>query len=85
VNDSGPQASAVSVPTPAADLHPSVTELLRYFEYTHLPDHLATVSFEFYILAHKLVSQRFELSGPELTTALRKLLESKDCAVRAAL
>jgi hypothetical protein len=25
------------------------------------------------------------LDGPELTVALRKLLEAKDCAVRAAL
>lgn len=58
-------------------------ELLQFFGYTHLPSGLATVSRPFGELAEKL---DLELpDGTEKTTALRKLLESKDCAVRAAL
>lgn len=77
-------------------LHPSQQELLRYFEYDHLPPRLQEISKHFHWLAHALVGdaplhdnseheQITELSGPELTVALRKLLEAKDCAVRAAL
>lgn len=63
--------------------HPGTAGLLRFFASVHLPPHLAAVSAPFQILAYELVG-RLE-DGPELTTALRKLLESKDCAVRAAL
>lgn len=58
-------------------------DLLRYFEYDHLPEKLQVVSEPFYDLAHKLA--RDLPAGPETTTAVRKLLESKDCAVRAAI
>lgn len=57
--------------------------LLQFFEYTHLPQRLQQVSVKFYELAHAL-----ELNlprNPERTVALRKLLEAKDCAVRAAI
>ena len=63
-------------------LHPAVEEIMRYFEYDHLPDPLRAVSERFHALAWVLV---VELDGAELTVALRKLLESKDAAVRAAL
>jgi hypothetical protein len=56
--------------------------LLKYFNYKHLPEHLQEISKPFYELA-ELIAQ-----GPansETTTALRKLLEAKDCAVRAQL
>lgn len=57
--------------------------LLRYFSYEHLPAHLQSVSKPFHDLAQDLV---FGLARtPERTVALRKLLESKDAAVRAAL
>lgn len=59
------------------------TPLLQFFEFEHLPSNLQAVSQPFYMLAHRL-----EQSLPrnaEKTTALRKLLESKDCAVRAAI
>lgn len=64
-------------------MHPSIAGLLRWFEHDHLPEHLQTVVVPFHRLAHALAA-----SGPssaELTVALRKLLESKDAAVRAAL
>lgn len=57
--------------------------LLRYFEYKHLPDHLQRASKPFHELAHRVGNGTTQ--GPETTTALRKLLEAKDCAVRAAL
>ena len=57
--------------------------LLQFFEYNHLPLHLRMVSAPFHELAHRLVETL--PSNPERTVALRKLLEAKDCAVRALL
>ncbi|MFF2774866.1 hypothetical protein ACFVU3_08145 [Streptomyces sp. NPDC058052] len=64
--------------------HPAVAALLRHFTFHHLPPRLADVSRPYADLAHGL-ADRPGLDGPELTVALRKLLESKDAAVRAAL
>lgn len=57
--------------------------LLVWFEFSHLPPHLQVVSERFYELAVK-ICDHIE-PGPERTVALRKLLESKDAAVRARL
>lgn len=57
--------------------------LLSYFQYTHLPEDLRTVSKFYAELAHEVFHRLPE--SAETTVALRKLLESKDCAVRAAL
>jgi len=57
--------------------------LLQFFEYKHLPLHLQEVSIEFYTLAQWLIDNLPR--NPERTVALRKLLEAKDCAVRARL
>lgn len=57
--------------------------MLKWFEYSHLPGHLQAYSQPFYLLAHQIASTI--MSGPERTVALRKLLEAKDAAVRAAL
>ena len=65
-------------------MNPAILHVLQYFEHQHLPPHLAQVSSRFYDLAHALVDQD-NLDGPELTVALRKLLEAKDAAVRAAI
>lgn len=64
--------------------HPATEQLLRYFAYEHLPAYLQTFSVPFHDLAHQLAGND-QLDGPELTVALRKLLEAKDAAVRAAL
>lgn len=71
------------VSDPPATRHPSTTGLLRFFEYEHLPTHLQATSRRCYQLAHAMVEDLPD--GPELTTGLRKLLEAKDCFVRAAL
>lgn len=63
-------------------MHPATEAILRYFEYEHLPPHLQAVSKPFAELARNMASM---LDGPELTVGLRKLLEAKDCCVRAAL
>lgn len=57
--------------------------ILRYFAYDHLPPALRDVSEPFHHLAHHLADAL--TAGPELSAGLRKLLEAKDCAVRAAL
>jgi hypothetical protein len=57
--------------------------LLQFFAYEHLPAHLQEHSKPFAELAQKLVETL--PANPERTTALRKLLEAKDCAVRARL
>lgn len=54
--------------------------LLQFFAFDHLPPHLAAVSGPFGKLAEKIVAELPR--NPERTTALRKLLEAKDCAVR---
>ena len=59
------------------DQHP----LLQFFSYSHLPAYLQPTSQLFHDLAHQIVNSTPKNS--EQTTALRKLLEAKDCAVRA--
>jgi hypothetical protein len=70
------------VPADTGSRHPSTEALLRFFDYEHLPAQLQEVSAPFSELAHHMAS-KFE--GAELTAGLRKLLEAKDCMVRAAL
>jgi len=59
------------------------SSLMQYFEYAHLPAHLQAVSKLFGELAKQIEDTL--PANPEKTTALRKLLEAKDCAVRALL
>lgn len=64
--------------------HPSTEQMLRYFDHRHLgPGRPKRVSSKFQGLARELVEMLPD--GPELTVALRKLLESKDSAVRHAV
>lgn len=57
--------------------------ILRYFTYAHLPQPLQDIS----RLAHDCAQEyeRMLPDGPEKSAGLRKLLEAKDCFVRAAL
>jgi hypothetical protein len=57
--------------------------LLQFFTYGHLPPHLQEVSKPFSELA-VLLDKTLPVN-PETSTAFRKLLEAKDCAVRAVL
>lgn len=64
-------------------MHPSIESILKYFEWGHLPDRLQLVSQPFANLAQTIANRAPD--NPETTVALRKLLEAKDAAVRAAL
>jgi len=65
-----------------AKFHPASAQVLQWFEHDHLPVHLQEVVKPIEELATKLVELG---TGPEMTTGLRKLLEAKDCFVRAAI
>lgn len=68
--------------TDAPRLSPS-QQLLRFFKFDHLPEPLKTISSRLSLTA-AWVEENVP-DGPEKTTGLRKLLEAKDCFVRAAL
>jgi hypothetical protein len=58
--------------------------LLKFFTFAHLPPgRLQEVSQQSALLAHTMKDMLDD--GDELTAGLRKLLEAKDCFVRAAL
>lgn len=57
--------------------------MMKWFEFKHLPEKLQGVSAQFWNVACSLCAM--VEPGPERTVALRKLLESKDAAVRAAV
>jgi hypothetical protein len=65
-------------------VHPATEALLAFFEYEHLPSHLQVIAKRFHALAHEMTDEA-ALEGAEVTAGLRKLLEAKDCFVRAAL
>lgn len=57
--------------------------MLRFFEWQHLPADLQPVSQN--VQAAAVWADQNLPDGPEKTAGLRKLLEAKDCFVRAAL
>ena len=57
--------------------------ILQYFAFSHLPPHLQAVSAPFYDLALRMIETLPR--NAERTAGLRKLLEAKDCAVRAKI
>ena len=66
------------------DRHPGVVSIARYFDYGHIPEGpLRVTSMWCCGLAQDMIDRLPD--GPELTAGLRKLLEAKDCFVRAAL
>jgi hypothetical protein len=59
------------------------SSIIKYFEYSHLPAHLQEVSKPICDMAKELDTA---LPGcAEKSAGLRKLLEAKDCFVRAKL
>ena len=58
--------------------------IMKFFTFQHLPDGDGkTISANICALAHDLEEDLPD--GPEKSAGLRKLLEAKDCFVRAAL
>jgi hypothetical protein len=60
---------------------PEQEPILQFFKYDHLPEAMQDISRPFFIVAHGIAET--VPRNPERTVALRKLLEAKDCAVRA--
>lgn len=58
--------------------------ILRFFAYSHLPEYLQAVSRPIGELAYEMAAHE-GASNAEVAAGLRKLLEAKDCFVRAAL
>lgn len=56
---------------------------MKYFAYAHLPQPLFDVSKQVCALADEMNATLPD--GPEKSAGLRKLLEAKDCFVRAKL
>lgn len=63
-----------------SDLDP-IEEIMQFFAYTQLPQHLQAVSRPFGELAAQLAARLPH--NRELIKALDKLVEAKDCAVRS--
>jgi hypothetical protein len=64
--------------------HPGTRAIAQYFEYGHLQEGpLRSTSARCEELADAMITSLRD--GPELTAGRRKLLEAKDCFVRAAL
>jgi hypothetical protein len=59
-----------------------IEHIEQFFAYAHLPEHLQKISKPFGDLAQFILTLP---RNPERTAALRKLLESKDAAVRAVV
>jgi hypothetical protein len=60
-----------------------MNQILKYFAYEHLPPHLQDVSKPIRELARQMDQELPDCA--EKSAGLRKLLEAKDCFVRAAL
>lgn len=65
-------------------MHIATQQVLRFFRYGHLKDGPGKDIAAIYANTATLIANRLP-EDPETTVALRKLLESKDAAVRAAL
>ena len=59
------------------------SQIMKYFEFAHLPEHLQKVSRPIGELAAQMDAALPDCA--EKSAGLRKLLEAKDCLVRANL
>lgn len=60
--------------------------ILKYFGYAHLPENLQEISKPFCDTAIEMVNNiPTGVNSAEMAAGLRKLLEAKDCFVRAKL
>lgn len=64
--------------------HPSTIQIARHFTFDHLPENeLRDASKRVHDFAVDVIKHTPD--GPELSAALRKILEAKDCLVRAVI
>jgi hypothetical protein len=64
--------------------HPGIRDGLQWLTFSHLPVSLQQYSAPFYNAAVEMLEGN-PADSPELTTALNKLIEAKDSAVRAGI
>ena len=91
MTDDTPTTPAEPTTEPAAAAEPATTpgaiapapHITSYFDYQHLPAYLQPISAAIFEAAMQM--QELLPEGAEKTAGLRKLLEAKDCFVRAAL
>lgn len=62
---------------------PVVRDLLQWLTFSHLPEALQNYSRPFYLAAVEII--QINAYSPELVDTLKKLIEAKDCAVRAGI
>lgn len=77
------RGSAEEILAQVGQRHPGTLHILQFFAWGHLPNRLRSTSQLCAELAQVMVIATPD--GPELTVGLRKLLEAKDCFVRAML
>ena len=77
------QVAAGENEQPAKAHHPATQDVLRFFQYGRRDWQLERIGIfsQTSKLAHSMAER---LDGPELTAGLRKLLEARDCFMRAA-
>lgn len=63
--------------------HPAIREIMRWFDHDHLSGAPRTTAYSVAELAKTMVDETPD--SAELTAGLRKLLEAKDCFVRASV
>lgn len=63
--------------------HPATREVAQFFSFDHLPEGAPRDASE--VCTATAVYMLTTVEDPELTAGLRKLLEAKDCFVRATL
>lgn len=64
--------------------HPSVRNVAQFFTWEHLPEHLQAPSKIMAEALEKILDTVPEENAPaELVSGIRKMLEAKDCFVRA--
>jgi hypothetical protein len=77
------QAAQTAAAKEARDALAGSPPICKFFAYSHLPPFLQAVSEPFCALVEVVL--KTTTPGAEQSACLRKLLEAKDCAVRAAL
>lgn len=64
--------------------HPGIRDGMQWLTYAHLPEQLRRFSEPFYVAAYDLLIE-VRTDSPELITAINKLIEAKDSAMRAGI